>query len=204
MHLTATGNALFSKTQQRVLGLLFGSPGQRYYTNEIVRLADMGRGTVGRELDRLEAIGLINSTREGNQRYYQANPASPLFQEVVSIIRKTSGVDAIVAEALEPFREQISVAFIYGAIASGRETVDSPVELFIAAEKLAYGEVMLPLNEASRLAGRPIKPSIYSRQHLRRELLKSNAFLNRVFRHPKLWVVGDDKALGELRRLAKA
>ena len=58
MHLTATGNALFSKTQQRVLGLLFGAPDTRFYTNEIVRRADMGRGTVTRELDR-RTISLV-------------------------------------------------------------------------------------------------------------------------------------------------
>ncbi len=42
------GDALFTKTQQRVLGLLFGKPDQRFYANEIVRWAGMGRGTVRR------------------------------------------------------------------------------------------------------------------------------------------------------------
>ena len=195
MHLKATGNALFSKTQQRVLGLLFGAPKQRFYTNEIVRMAAMGRGTVGRELERLESIGLINSTREGQQRYYQVNPGSPLYPEVLGIVRKTSGIDSIVGEALESWREQILLAFIYGAIANGRETVDSPVELLIVAEHLAYGDVMLTLNEASRLAGRPIKPSIYTRSQIRRELAKDNAFIRRVLRHPKLWVMGDEASL---------
>ena len=50
---TSIGDALFTKTQQRVLGLLYGKPDRRFYTNEIVRLADMGRGTVRRELERL-------------------------------------------------------------------------------------------------------------------------------------------------------
>ena len=36
-------NALFTKTQQRVLGLLYGQPDQSFYLNEIVRLAAMGK-----------------------------------------------------------------------------------------------------------------------------------------------------------------
>ncbi|MEZ5492975.1 MAG: winged helix-turn-helix domain-containing protein [Gammaproteobacteria bacterium] len=200
MHITATGNALFSKTQQRVLGLLFGAPEQQFYTNQIVRLADMGRGTVTRELERLESIGLIHSSREGNQRYYQVNPHCPLYPEVLGIVKKTSGIDAIVGDALESWRDRIVLAFIYGAIASGRETVDSPIELLIIAENLAYGDVMLTLNEASRAASRPIKPSIYTGTQIRRELLKRNTFINRVMGNPKLWVLGDDGALLEIRR----
>lgn len=198
MHLTATGNALFSKTQQRVLGLLFGAPERRFYTNEIVRLAGMGRGTVGRELDRLEAIGLINSTREDGQRYYQANPACPIYPEVLGIIRKTSGIDGIIAAALEPLSERISVAFVHGSIARGEESVSSPVDLFIIAGKLAYGDAMLALNEATRLAGRPINPSIYTAAQIQRELAKGSTFIRRVFRQPKLWVVGDESRLKDV------
>ena len=50
---TSIADALFTKTQQRVLGLLYGKPDRSFYTNEIVRWADMGRGTVRRELERL-------------------------------------------------------------------------------------------------------------------------------------------------------
>jgi len=202
MHLTATGDALFTKTQQRVLGLLFGAPGRRFYTNEIVRLANMGRGTITRELDRLEAVGAIMSTREGNQRYYQVNPACPVYPEILGIVRKTSGIDGIIADALESWKERILLAFVYGAIANGRENVGSPIDLFIVAEQLAYGDVMLALNEAARIAGRPVNPSIYSRQQLRRELARHNTFINRVLRHPKLWVLGTENDLRTIRESA--
>jgi len=63
MPATSIGDALFTKTQQRVQDLLYGSkPGQSFYTNEIVRWAGMGRGTIRRELERLvlvEALGPI-------------------------------------------------------------------------------------------------------------------------------------------------
>ena len=48
------GEALFTKTQRRVLGLLFGNPDRSYYANEIVRFAGAGIGAVQRELERLE------------------------------------------------------------------------------------------------------------------------------------------------------
>ena len=55
MEKVTIGEALFTKTQQRVLGLLFSNPDKSFYSNEILRWADMGRGTVRRELRRLHS-----------------------------------------------------------------------------------------------------------------------------------------------------
>jgi DNA-binding transcriptional ArsR family regulator len=97
---TSIGDALFTKTQQRVLGLLYGKPGQSFYTNEIVRRADMGRGTVRRELERLTAAGLVVVRREGNQHHYQANSSCPVYQELLGIVKKTFGVADVIRTAL--------------------------------------------------------------------------------------------------------
>jgi len=72
------GDALFTKTQRKVLGLLFGNPDRTYYVNELVRLVGGGTGAVKRELDKLHAVELITLTRTGNQKHYQANAQSPL------------------------------------------------------------------------------------------------------------------------------
>ena len=81
-------DAIFTKTQQKVLGLLFGQPEKSFYTNEIMRLASIGRGTISRELDRLVAAGLLTVSKEGNQNHYQANPDCPIYPELMSIARK--------------------------------------------------------------------------------------------------------------------
>lgn len=80
--------ALFTKTQQRVLGLLFARPDRRYYLSEIVRHARAGIGSVHRELDRLRDAGLVTVVAIGNQKHYQANPVSPVFHELEGLIGK--------------------------------------------------------------------------------------------------------------------
>ena len=77
MNTMTIGDALFTKTQQKVLGLLFGKPDKRFYTNEIMRWVAMGRGTVSRELEKLVAADLLFVTKEGNQNHYQANAKKP-------------------------------------------------------------------------------------------------------------------------------
>jgi predicted nucleotidyltransferase len=92
-------DALFSKTQRRVLGLLFGHPERSFYANEIVRAASAGVGAVQRELEGLAAAGLVTVSRLGNQKHYQANRGSPIFDELRSIV----------AKVLEPVRPAAAV-----------------------------------------------------------------------------------------------
>ena len=85
---------LFTKTQRGILSLLFGDPARSYYANEIVRHARAGIGTVQRELARLVAAGLLTVARVGNQKHYQANRQSPIFDEMEAIVLKTMAAEA--------------------------------------------------------------------------------------------------------------
>ncbi|HUK22874.1 MAG TPA: winged helix-turn-helix domain-containing protein, partial [Gemmatimonadales bacterium] len=95
-------DALFSTVQQRVLGLLFGQPERSFYTGELIQLIGAGSGAVQREIARLEKSGLITMRRSGVQKHYQANPKSPLFQELRSIARKTVALAEPLRAALSP------------------------------------------------------------------------------------------------------
>lgn len=67
------------------MGLLFGQPDRRFQSVEVIRLADSGTGAVHRQLQRLEATKLVLVTREGNQKYYQANRDSPIYLELLHL-----------------------------------------------------------------------------------------------------------------------
>ena len=90
MTTTTIGDALFTKRSKKVVGLLFGKPDKRFYTNEIMRWVDMGRGTVSRELEKLVAAEILFVTKTGNQNHYQANAKNPIYSELVSIVKKNS------------------------------------------------------------------------------------------------------------------
>ena len=71
--------ALFSKTQQRLYGLLFGHPDRTFFLRELIEKANIGRGTVQREMEKLVASELVLVKKVGNQKHYQANWGSPIF-----------------------------------------------------------------------------------------------------------------------------
>lgn len=189
--------ALFSRTQQRVLGLLYGQPQTRFYTNEIMRRANMGRGTIRRELTRLVDAGILSTMRQGNQVYYQANPECPVYPELLGIVRKTFGVADIIREALRPLDEKIRLAFVYGSMAKGTDSHTSDIDLMIIGEALAYSDVMDRLLPLEKELMRPVNPTVYSLEEFRSKLAAGNGFLNRVMEQPRLWVKGSDDDIGE-------
>ena len=199
MSLISLGDALFTKTQQRVLGLLYGKPDARFYTNEILRLAGMGRGTITRVLEGMASSGILVSFREGNQRYYQANDKNPIFSELVSIVQKTFGISGVIKTALTPVSEQMVLAFVYGSIAKGEDSASSDIDLMVITDSLAYSDLIQVLTNAEKTLARPINPTIYTQQQFRERIDKDNSFLTRVIAQPKLWLKGNEDDIATVR-----
>jgi hypothetical protein len=130
------GQGSEAETKQRVIGLLFGHPERSFYVSEIVNRARGGTGIVLRELVRLEKSGLVSVRQVGNQRHYQANPGSPLFEELRSIIDKTVGLVGPLGAALRPLGPRIAAAFVYGSVAKKSDTARSDIDLMIISDQL--------------------------------------------------------------------
>ena len=112
-------NALFTRTQQKVLQLLFGQPDKSFYTKEIIRWSEMGVHTIKRELDRMVEAGILTRSKRGNQIHFQANPDCPLYDELIQIVTKTVGISGVLRDALAPMSTNIYFAFVYGSVAKG-------------------------------------------------------------------------------------
>lgn len=189
-------DALFSGTQQRVLGLLFGQPARSYYATELIALAGIGSGAVQRELARLEQSGLVTARAIGNQRHYQANADAPLFAELCGIVQKTVALADPLREALRRLESRIEAAFVYGSVAKRRDTAGSDVDVMVISDELTYGEVFAALEDVGARLGRPINPTILSRKELARRVRADSAFVTRTLSQAKVWLFGGKDALG--------
>lgn len=187
--------AIFTRTQQRVLGLLLGDPDRSYYASELIRRAGAGSGAVQRELARLEAAGLVNTRRVGAQKHFQANPESPIFDELRAIIQKTVGLADPIRQGLEPVTRQIIAAFVYGSVARRGDRSSSDIDLFILSDTVSLGRAFALLEPVSSRLRRTINPTILTRKELARRRATGNAFLARVLNQPKAWVIGDERDL---------
>lgn len=189
------GDVLFTKTQRRVLGLLFGNPGRSFYANEIVRHAGAGIGAVQRELERLAGVGLLTVTKIGNQKHYQANREAPIFAELSGIVLKTFGVADQLRDALAPLAKRIDAAFIYGSVAKGSDTAGSDIDLMIVSDGLSYPDVMPALARAEGAITRAVNPSLFKRGEWRRKAAETGGFVPRVMEQPRIYLIGSDDDL---------
>jgi predicted nucleotidyltransferase len=188
-------DALFTKVQQRVLGILFGQPERSFLSKEVITLAGCGTGAVHRELKRLVASGLITVNSAGWEKHYQANRHSPVFEELRGLVVKTVGLVEPVREALAPLAAGIRAAFVYGSQAKGTESASSDVDVMIVSEDLAYAEVYAALAKAEEMLARSINPTIVSLTEWQRRRENLNRFLENVSTQPKLFVLGSEDDL---------
>lgn len=195
--MSALGKALFTRTQQELLGLLFSQPEKSFYTKEILRLTGMGVATIKRELDNLVASGILTLTKIGNQHHFQANPDCPIYSELLSIVKKTLGVSEVIRLALVPMTDQIDWAFIFGSVASGKESSASDIDLMVIGE-VGFGELVKALYPEQDKLSREINPKIYSRLEWKQMLDSQDAFVKEVQSKPRINVIGDGHEFGKL------
>jgi len=186
---------LFKDYRRRVLGLLLLHPDKQYHVREIARLTGTVAGTLHKELARLAEEGVLVKEASGNQLQYRANRACPVFEELASILRKTSGLVDVLADALAPLIEKVTVAFVYGSVARGKETSGSDIDVLLIGD-VEFSEVVAALYPAQEVLGREINPKVYSKKEWRQMLKKKDAFIKEVMADPKLFIIGVADELG--------
>lgn len=187
---------LLGKTRAAILRELFFNAERRIPFNELVRRTRSGAGAVSRDLKALIDAGLIVEQREGNQRFLQANQASPVHAELKSLISKSSGAAPVLREALRDVEDKIAVAFIFGSVASGTERGESDLDLFVIGSA-GYSLLTERVSGLENRLGRPVailyfnERSDADRRSLRKPAMKA------IARGKKLFVLGDQARLEE-------
>jgi predicted nucleotidyltransferase len=188
-------DALFPRTKQRVLALLFGQPDRSFGKMELIGLARSGSGGVQRELDRLVASGLVLAAAEGRGKRYTANRDAPLFDELRGIVDKTSGVADTVRAGLASLGTTIHFAAIYGSVAKETDRATSDIDLLVVADGVTLEDVFGALQEAEERLGRRINPTLFSTDEFRNRRKVRHPFLTKLLTGKHVVVVGGEDAI---------
>ncbi|MFC1958238.1 nucleotidyltransferase domain-containing protein [Chloroflexota bacterium] len=190
---------LGSKLRAKVLGWLFSHPDERYFVRQLTALVKEDSTNVSRELIRLEKTGILVSTKEGKQKYYQANRKSPTYNELHGLIVKTTGVADVLRSALATLDNRIIVAFIFGSIASGNEDKSSDIDVMVVGA-ITFGKVVSLFSAAEKKLGREVNTVVYPIAEFKKKVKEDHHFVKTVLEEEKIFLIGDE---GELRRLAE-
>jgi predicted nucleotidyltransferase len=189
-------STLFPGYRRRVLGLLLLRPEEALHGREIARRTGLPAGTLTRELKRLADVGLLKREKRGNQQVYLADTSCPVFNEVAGILRKTSGLGDVLAEALASVLHRLRAAFVFGSIAQGSETSSSDVDLMLIGD-IGFAEAVNLLYPAEATLGREVNPKVFTVAEFSTKA-GVEPFLRDMLAKPKIFIVGGDHDIAEL------
>ena len=177
-----------------LLKLFILSPGRDFYQRELADLTGERLLLVQRAVARLVQAGLVSQAPRGNRVYYRVDESHPALQDLKAVILKTVGIGDALRIQLARFGEKIKIAFVYGSVARGEETASSDVDIMLIGN-LSGREVASIFSPVKKMLKREINPTIYSPVEFRKRVKERHPFLISVLREPKLFLLGDGRAL---------
>lgn len=188
-------STLFGKTRRALLSKFFVEPERDFRLREISRITSISPGSVQHELKQLLDADLVVQRREHGLVTYRANKASPIYDELRSIVEKTSGINELIRKALDPVAKKIRCAFIYGSVAKGSNKSRSDVDLLVVGS-IAFGDLVQRLHPVEERIGREISPRLFSETEFRKRLAGKDRFLTAVLAERIVLIVGEVNVAG--------
>lgn len=189
---------LLGGTRAKLLTALCSKPNAQLFLRELSRNLAISVGTVQRELAALAAYGLVLRVERGNQVFYSINQSHPITPELISLLRKTSGLYFALREVFESFKGVVQYAAVYGSFAKGTETPESDVDLLILGS-LKVEDLLEKLAPLEQQLGRMINPTIYSPEEFQTKLRSRNHFLNSVQKGQLHFLLGNEDEFRAIR-----
>lgn len=172
-----------SPEQERLLAELFAFAQEPLTLSELARRAGTSLGGVHKEVERLEAAGLVTSRPSGRSRLVEANQASPVYRDLRGLLTKSMGPEPLLREALSEI-DGIEQAFIYGSWADPGEPAPRDIDLMIIGEP-NIDEVYDLASSVESQVGRPVNVAIFSEPEWESA---DGAFAIAVKRRPKVFL----------------
>lgn len=185
-----------SNVRVALLTHFFSHPDEQFYARELARQLEEHYNAVWRELNNLEAIGLLASEESASVKHYRLNPAFPIYEELKRIVLKTTGLGQVLREDLGRLGT-VEWAFVYGSVAAGDEDLLSDVDLMLVGEVdlMALSEVIARLEDQ---LGRAINYVVLSGPELAQRLAEDDPFMANVMAGPKIMLIGEENGLREV------
>lgn len=142
-----------SRTRIRLLLKFFLNPKTKGYLRQLSKEFNESTNSIRVELNKLTEAQILSSKSEGRNKIYNANAAHPLFEEIRSIVLKSTGIDTVINDIINKVGS-IELAFIRGDYAIGKDS--GLIDLVLVGEKLNAAEIERVKTKTESLIDRKI------------------------------------------------
>ena len=142
-----------SKTRLKLLTRFFLNQSVDGYLQGLSKELDENTNSIRLELNRLEKAGLLASKTEGRRKLYSVNTSHPLTSDLTSIVRKVSGIDALV-ERVTANLPSLKQVWVCGDLAKGLPS--EYIEAILIGVDLDRSYIKRLTDKAQSLTGKTI------------------------------------------------
>ncbi|MEX2138324.1 MAG: nucleotidyltransferase domain-containing protein [Pirellulales bacterium] len=197
MRKTSSLDPLLSRSVQELLSALILERSEPWYLSDLAHRLRRSPSTLQRPLDSLVKAGILRRWSDGNRVYFARDVDCPFLPELRGLLEKTTGLADVLRRALRSFGKRISLAFVYGSIAKGRERSTSDVDLIVVGD-ITLADLSSALARSERRLRRPVNATVYSVGEFREKIAKRNHFLRSVLESDRIFLAGTPDDLEEL------
>jgi predicted nucleotidyltransferase len=183
--------ALFPGTlRKKLLVQTFLHPDEDLHVGALVRLLNVSRGALARELADMTEAEILQQSRRGNQVLYRANREAPFFKELRGLIQKTAGAIPALKEAVHAVADEVDFAFLFGSVAKGEDRSDSDMDLMLIGDRVT-GRVKAELKVTMKDFGRALDIQEFTVDQYCELLEQGSPFLVDVINGPIIMLSGE-------------
>ena len=179
-----------SKTRIRILSLLMFNQDKEYHLREIGRLINISPKYVGKELEKLLKINLVNRYEKGNMNIFSINKGNIILNELKQIFIKTDYLGELIRKELIG---KVKYAFIYGSFAKGAETKSSDIDLFVIGD-MKEDNLIKIIQKLERTTNREINYVLWS-ENTFKQRAKSHHLLKTIKKSKLIMLIGNESEL---------
>lgn len=191
--MTSLKDLLVSRVRVKLLSIFFNNLEEIFYVRQLVRKTGEEINAVRRELAHLEKISLLGKETRANRLYYGLKKTFSLYDELLRIIIKTTGLGAeIIAQKNKIGR--VKFVMLAGRFAKGFNCPPEAIDL------LFVGEIVLPqvaaiIRHNEGVLKREINYTAMSEEEFKFRKDRRDPFILQILRNSKIMLIGDEEEM---------
>jgi len=183
-----------SKVRVKILELFFSDIGEIYHVRGIVREIKEEINAVRREIGKLEKDGVLKKEARGNRLYYWLREDYPLYEDLLSIAAKTTGLGKEIISNRNKIGKILYIMF------SSRFARIKPRKKDDDIDMLVVGDIVLPelaalVRKEESVRGKEINYTVMSKEEFDFRKKRRDPFLLGILAQGRIMIVGDEDSL---------
>ena len=184
---------MISRVRVKLLTEFFDKPQELYYVRQLTRMVEEEINAVRRELSRLDKKGVLKSERRGNRLYYYLNPSYDFYEDLMSLVSKTTGLGGDI-RANRAKLGKIKFAMLSGKFVRHKDRQQNEVDLLIV------GDVVLPelaaiVRKEEARRSTEINYSVVTQDEFLFRRERRDPFLLGILAKSRVMIIGDEEGL---------